>query len=224
MASGSDGAAEKRDQKVPSQTMPAKTIFYVDGSCSGNGKGDAARAGIGVFHSADSKYNLSEALPTDFGPATNQKAELYAGIRALETFRPDAEKNPGSELELRSDSIYLVKGMNEWMANWKRNNWMHGTFDHKKKRSGQKKTIANVELWKRLDELATGYPCRITWVHVRGHMTDHGNEMADKLATAASAVTLKSNPRKKPDDDEPPKKVRRVSDDTDSTIHDGIVK
>lgn len=155
-----------------------RIILYTDGSCTSNGCGASAKAGIGVYEKQDSKYNLSEGWRPELGAQTNQRAELVAAIRALEITQ--CAKFPGENLvlEIRSDSIYLVRGITEWIKTWKRNGW----------KSSAKKPVANADLWNRLDALSATHPAgKIVWTHVRGHATDEGNAMADRFATAASS-------------------------------------
>jgi ribonuclease HI len=155
-------------------------VLYADGSCTKNGQ-KGARAGIGIYNAPGSKYNLSEPWSSELGSQTNQRAELMAGIRALER---TAGLALGSPLEIRSDSEYLIKGMTEWMPQWKKNGWHSST----------KKPVKNKELWLKLDVLATSHPAKITWTHVRGHANVAGNEEADKAATRASARTEEEEP------------------------------
>jgi len=72
-----------------------------------------------------------------------------------------------------SDSQYLVKGVSEWMPNWKRAGW--------KRKSGK---IENLQLWKRLDTLLQRHDMRPRWV--KGHAGHPENEYANELATAAA--------------------------------------
>jgi ribonuclease HI len=72
-----------------------------------------------------------------------------------------------------SDSQYLVKGISEWMPNWKRAGW--------KKKSGK---IQNLQLWKHLDTLLPRHDMRPRWV--KGHAGHPENEYANDLATTAA--------------------------------------
>jgi ribonuclease HI len=95
---------------------------------------------------------------------TNNRMELTAVIEALRVL-----KGPSS-LDLMSDSQYVLKGINEWLPNWKKRNW----------RTASKKPVKNVDLWQQLDSLAQSH--EIKWVWVKGHSGDIGNEKADELA------------------------------------------
>jgi ribonuclease HI len=81
---------------------------------------------------------------------------------------------------LHVDSLYVLKGMTEWLRGWKAKGW----------RTADKKPVKNVELWQRLDELVNGAGHRIEWKWVRGHNGDPGNERADELANMGVEVGL----------------------------------
>jgi ribonuclease HI len=143
-------------------------IVYIDGSCRGNGSPDA-RAGIGICSSDGIRY--SKNVTKELGKCTNQRAELLAAITALDIY--DRELYP--EVELRSDSMYLVNGINEWMIKWILNDW----------KTSKGSDVENMDLWialvKRIDNR------RVKFVHVDGHSNNEFNNIADKLATSASA-------------------------------------
>ena len=75
-----------------------------------------------------------------------------------------------------SDSVYCVKGYNEWIAGWARRGWL----------TSGKKPVKNLDLWqevwamKSFLELCPFVDVRIRWV--KGHSTCPGNEEADRLA------------------------------------------
>jgi ribonuclease HI len=101
---------------------------------------------------------------------TNNQMELLAVIRGLE-----ALKRP-CRVELFTDSVYVGKGLLEWLPKWKQNQW--------RRREGSRFVpIKNEELWRRLDELAQRH--RITYTRVAGHSGHPENEKCDQLAVAA---------------------------------------
>ena len=163
-------------------------VLYTDGSCRNNGSRDESKveAGIGVFHEDNSAFNVSEGWKPEWGRATNERAELMAGIRALEM--SGAAPNACDELEIRSDSSYLINGMNTWLRGWKRSGW----------RTANKKPVKNVDLWIKLDAAAKSHPAKkISWVKVSGHTDVKGNIEADRLATTAPAEARHAPPAKK---------------------------
>jgi len=90
----------------------SKLQLWCDGSCPSNGiAGAAARAGAGVFCAPGSDLNISERLPAEFGAPTNQKAELYAAIRAVQVGRGRVAAaeggGRGTTLSIAVDSEYV---------------------------------------------------------------------------------------------------------------------
>ena len=81
-------------------------------------------------------------------------------------------KRPCS-VKLNTDSKYLLKGITEWIANWKRRGW----------KTAAKKPVKNEDLWRRLDAAISIH--EIEWVWVKGHSGVAGNEHADRLANLA---------------------------------------
>ena len=136
-----------------------KVIIYTDGACSGNpGKG-----GWGAVL----RYGEREKEISGFEEnTTNNKMELTAAIEALKYLKYPCE------VELYSDSAYLVNGFNKkWIDGWKNNGWINSS----------KKEVKNVDLWKELDRLSSIH--RITWIKVKGHSDNEYNNRCDKLAT-----------------------------------------
>lgn len=79
------------------------------------------------------------------------------------------------EVELYSDSQYLVKAFNEhWIDGWVKKGW----------KRGKNEPVKNVDLWKRL--LAAKAPHNVTFCWVKGHAGHPQNERCDTLATAAA--------------------------------------
>ena len=95
---------------------------------------------------------------------TNNRMELMAVIQAL-----SALKRP-CDVVLTSDSTYVLKGIQEWMPNWKKRGWKTAT----------KKPVKNVDLWKLLDDVIQVHT--IDWQWVKGHSGHAENEIADQLA------------------------------------------
>ena len=83
----------------------------------------------------------------------------------------EALKKP-CRVELYTDSVYVGKGISEWMPKWKKRAW---------KRDG--KLVKNVELWQRLDELIENH--KIAYHRVAGHSGHPENERCDELAVLA---------------------------------------
>jgi ribonuclease HI len=95
--------------------------------------------------------------------------ELIAVIRALEALER------GTRARLHTDSQYVHLGISKWIRDWKKRGW----------RTADRKPVKNLDLWRRLDELAGGY--EVEWIWVRGHEGNVGNERADELANLGVA-------------------------------------
>ena len=95
---------------------------------------------------------------------TNNRMELMAAIRALETL-----KRP-MRVQLYTDSVYLRDGITSWLPNWKRRGW----------KTAAKKPVKNVDLWQRLETAIQ--PHDVDWHWVKGHAGHPENERADALA------------------------------------------
>lgn len=140
--------------------MPEKqqqVIIYTDGACKGN----PGPGGWGAWL----RYGDQEkSLWGGESPTTNNRMELLAAIKALETLKRSCR------VELHTDSQYLRQGITQWLPNWKRKNW----------KTAGGSAVKNKDLWQRLDEQAARH--EIDWRWVKGHAGDPGNEKADELA------------------------------------------
>ncbi len=132
--------------------------IYTDGACKGNpGKG-----GWGVLL----RYKGHEKRLYGGEPhTTNNRMELMAVIKGL-----DALKRESCDVRVVSDSTYVLKGISEWLPNWKKRGW----------KTAAKKPVLNADLWMQLDELAARHT--IDWQWVKGHNGHVENEIADELA------------------------------------------
>ena len=139
--------------------------IYTDGACSGNpGPGGW---GFVILDGEDIKKYSGRDIAT-----TNNRMELTAAIKAIEHVGKD------KTIQLCTDSTYVMKGITEWIINWKKNNW----------KTSSKKPVVNKDLWLKLDRYNMEYD--INWTWVKAHQTDDSddslyNNMADELATSA---------------------------------------
>lgn len=145
---------------------------YTDGASRGNpGKGGW---GIVGYHLGEAIFELGGSKSN----VTNNQMELTATIESLNYIINNTEvfSKFGKDVEIYTDSQYVVKGMNEWRSGWIRNNW----------KNSQKKEVMNKELWQKLILLDDGLHkigVRHMYKYVKGHSGDVGNERADELAT-----------------------------------------
>lgn len=137
--------------------MTDAVIIYTDGACRGN----PGPGGWGVILSY--KGRIKELYGAE-NLTTNNRMELMAAIKALESLtRPCL-------VELNSDSIYVLKGITDWMPNWKKRGW----------KTAARTPVKNEDLWRRLDAAIAKH--KVEWKWVKGHSGDAGNDRADALA------------------------------------------
>jgi ribonuclease HI len=136
--------------------------IYTDGAAQGN----PGPGGYGVIM----RYgNYEKELSEGFRLTTNNRMELLAVIKGLETI-----KKEGIPVTIYSDSQYVVKAVEEgWLWNWEKKNF---------------KDKANVDLWKRFIPLYKKYKPKFIWV--RGHAGHVENERCDRLAVAAANLPV----------------------------------
>lgn len=134
--------------------------IFTDGACRGN-PGPGGWGAILRFNGTEKELYGGEAL------TTNNRMEMLAAIKALESL-----KRP-CQVRITTDSKYVLQGITEWIAGWKRKQW--------KNSAGQ--PVKNQDLWLDLDRLIT--PHKIDWQWVRGHTGHAENERADQLANRA---------------------------------------
>ena len=138
--------------------MSKKQIkIHTDGACRGN-PGVGGWGAILRFNGTEKEISGGE-LET-----TNNRMEMMAVIEALGALKEN------SDVLLISDSQYVLKGINEWMPNWKKRGW----------KTAARKPVKNVDLWQKIDQLINEHD--IEWQWVKGHSGDPGNERADQLA------------------------------------------
>jgi ribonuclease HI len=129
-----------------------KIEIFTDGSCLGN---PGSGGWCAILRYKENEKILSGGEKN----TTNNRMELTAVIEALK-----ALKEP-CEIELYSDSTYVLKGLNEWLENWIKKDF---------------KKVKNVDLWKKYVEVSKPHKIHINWV--KGHSGHTENEICDKIA------------------------------------------
>lgn len=139
--------------------------LYTDGGCSGNpGPGGWAFLLRHVDSGREKEVSGGER------ETTNNRMELRAVIEGLSALKYSCQ------VDLFTDSVYVGKGISEWLIRWKANDW--------RRKDGRKWVpIKNLELWQQLDELLQRQQVRYHWVE--GHSGHPENERCDELAVAA---------------------------------------
>ncbi len=139
--------------------------LYTDGACSGN-PGPGGWAYI-IEHIPSGKVNENSGAVVE---TTNNRMELEAVVQGLLLL-----KRP-CHVELFTDSVYVGKGMTQWMPKWKLQGW-------KRKEKNQMVPVKNEDLWVRLDKLTATH--KVKYTRVAGHSGHPQNERCDELAVQA---------------------------------------
>lgn len=147
--------------------------IFTDGACRGN-PGPGGWGAILRLNGTEKELYGGETL------TTNNRMEMLAAINALA-----ALKRP-CRVRLTTDSKYVLQGITEWLAGWKRKQW----------KNSARQPVKNQDLWMELDRLAT--PHQIDWQWVRGHTGHPENERADRLANRAIDELLGTRRRGEP--------------------------
>ncbi|WOJ94132.1 ribonuclease HI [Congregibacter variabilis] len=134
--------------------------LFTDGACRGNPGPGGWGALLRYAGKERELYGAEENT-------TNNRMELSAAIEGLATLRESCA------VRLVTDSTYVMKGITEWLPNWKQRGW----------KTSARKPVANADLWQLLDEQNQRHT--VTWEWVKGHSGHPGNERADALANRA---------------------------------------
>lgn len=134
--------------------------IYTDGACSGN-PGPGGWGALLRWNGHEKELSGGEE------ETTNNRMEMMAVIKALEALTKP------SNVELYTDSKYVMQGVMEWMPGWKARNW----------KTAAKKPVKNQDLWQEIDELVQKHNVTFHWV--KGHAGHPDNERVDQLAVAA---------------------------------------
>jgi ribonuclease HI len=135
--------------------------IFTDGACSGN-------PGPGGWGALLRCKGVEKELSGYNEDTTNNRMELQAVIEALKILKKPCE------IQLYTDSKYVMDGVLKWMPNWKNNNW---------RTSNKKSPVKNLELWQELDNILPIH--KIKWNWVKGHAGHAENERVDQLARDA---------------------------------------
>ncbi|MBF7144919.1 MULTISPECIES: ribonuclease HI [Pseudomonas] len=131
--------------------------IFTDGACKGN-------PGAGGWGALLVCAGVEKELWGGEPSTTNNRMELMAAIRGLEALKRSCQVN------LVTDSEYVMKGIQQWMPNWKKRGW----------KTAAREPVKNADLWQLLDAQVARH--QVSWQWVRGHTGHHGNERADDLA------------------------------------------
>jgi len=150
-----------------------KIVVFTDGSCMK--KKDGIKCGYGVYFPNGEFDNISKKFTDN---PTNQRAELYAILKALKTIKKNLQ-DIIYNIIIYTDSKYSIQSLTQWIIEWKKNNW--------KTSSG--KDVMNQDIIKKIDKITEKYGGKIDYIHVFSHTKKKdfysvSNDIADKLAKA----------------------------------------
>ena len=146
-----------------------KVEIFTDGACKGN-------PGPGGWGALLRNGAHEKELSGGEADTTNNRMEMKAVIEAL-----NALKQP-CEVELYSDSKYVIDGITKWIHGWQKRGWVNAA----------KKPVANAELWQLLLKATSRH--NITWHWVKGHSGHPENERVDQLASdEAERIAVKGD-------------------------------
>lgn len=131
--------------------------IFTDGACRGN-PGPGGWGALLRYKGKESELYGGER------ETTNNRMELQAAIEGLKAL------NERCTVVLTTDSVYVQKGITEWLAGWKKKNW----------KTAARKPVKNADLWQLLDEQNQRH--EVTWCWVKGHSGHRENDIADELA------------------------------------------
>jgi ribonuclease HI len=139
--------------------------LFTDGACSGN-PGPGGWAFI-LRHPATGKELERSGGEHE---STNNRMELTAVVEGLAALKKPAN------VEIFTDSVYVGKGMIEWLPKWKANGW-------RRKEGTKFVPVKNEDLWRQLDAALARHVIKYT--RVAGHSGHIENDRVDELAVAA---------------------------------------
>ncbi|VAY87018.1 Ribonuclease HI [hydrothermal vent metagenome] len=140
-----------------SSSIIKKVSIYSDGSSLGN-------PGPGGWGTILKYNNTTKEISGGDSYTTNNKMELQGIIEGLKLLKEPCE------VELISDSKYVVQGINQWLNNWIKNNW----------KTASKKDVKNIQLWQEFIKVSQIHIIKAIWV--KGHNGHSENERCDQLA------------------------------------------
>lgn len=150
--------------------------IYTDGACRNNqatNKEETLGAWAYILKLNIGTQTLelqkAQAVPN----TTNNQMELQAVIEALSSSKPN--KRALCSVKIFSDSMYIVKGINEWL-----HGWLRASF----------KGIKNADQWKTLSELIVQYSA-LQAIHVQGHSTSTTNLKVDIMCNDVMDAYIK---------------------------------
>ena len=143
-----------------------KITIYTDGACLNNGKMNAI-CGSGIWAGHNHPINKAIRVP---GPAqSNQVGEIAAIILAT------AAVPLSQPLEIISDSRYAIDGLTTHLRSWEDRGWIG---------------VQNAPFFQKAAYLLRRRTAPTTFLWVKGHEGNEGNEESDKLAKEGASKPI----------------------------------
>ena len=142
-------------------------VIFTDGSSRGN-PGPGGWGAVLVDNNGGKVYELGGREDN----TTNNRMEMMAAREALSFI--ETRKLEG-DIEIHTDSAYLLNGITGWVFGWEKNGW--------KTQTGE--PVLNQDLWKELGafNFRLKFKRSVSWEKVSGHSGLRGNERVDEIAT-----------------------------------------
>lgn len=135
-----------------------QVVIFTDGACKGN-PGPGGWAALLRMGRHEKELSGGEI------ETTNNRMEMTAVIKGLSALTEPCD------VELYSDSKYVLDGITKWVDGWKKRGWV----------TASKKPVRNADLWHDLIEVAGRHA--VNWNWVKGHSGHPENERVDTLAS-----------------------------------------
>ena len=148
-----------------SETKPV--VIFTDGACSGN-PGPGGWGAILI-----SPLGKVRELGGGARQTTNNRMEMTGVLEALRSLS-QVKTLSTKQIRVYTDSIYVIKGISQWIYGWRRNGWKNSAGED----------VSNREIWEALDSLIREFGFQVEWLYVPGHMGYPGNERCDEIAVA----------------------------------------
>lgn len=157
-----DKTGKERKSSPIDYYPPDCPVFFTDGSSLPKLKRSAAAVILKKTNGLLSLYTVIH-----HGTKSSQ-TELLAAIKAASI----GQKY--QRYRIATDSRYVIKGLTEWIHNWKLNNWQ----------TAQGTAVKNIEYWKMFDKLSENKIIEFRWI--KGHSQQFENTLCDKYAKEAA--------------------------------------
>lgn len=152
---------------------PIDIIIYCDGACSGN-------PGPGGWGSIVIAGDIVSELGGGADPTTNNRMEMTAALEALRFCLNHYSKNDLQTIQIFTDSVYVIRGITQWIFGWKKRGWKNAANEE----------VSNRDIWIEFDKIMSAVrfklECEVKWNFVKGHSGVAGNERCDVIAVAFS--------------------------------------